>query len=306
MKRMMTLMICLLLSLVLSACSLPWQRKSEENTYDGYVYYLNDDHTDLVREGFEFDGKTGQALADDITSRLSASADDEHDSPLPDGVVIESTLIEDGKLQVYLNALFTKASQTEQTLCRAALVESYIQIRGVDGILFYVDKEPMTDEDGNDLDALDADDFLYDVSIYPERAHKLSLALYYGDASAEKLKRESVAVRTNGEKPPVRIIAERLIEGPAFEEESALLPEDARVINAGIVGDTAYINFNKGFADTNISVAPELCVYSVVNSVIENTEAKQVQIQIEGKSPASYGGQIDLRQPLKAKKSLAK
>lgn len=303
-KRVMV--ISLIAVLILSGCSLPGRQESDQQSYDGYIYYLNDEHTDLVREGYMFDSKTGQTLADDIVARLAINADDTHDSPLPDGVVIDQAVVAEHQVQVHLNALFDKATETEKTLCRAALVLSFTQIPDVRGVLFFVDDQPMADAAGNALDAQKASDYLYSTSSYPEPPGKRTLNLYYGDAAGEKLKKESVTVRTNGEKQIVCIIAERLIAGPAFEEESALIPQNTRVINAALIGDTAYINFDDGMADTNIKVSSELCIYSIVNSVIENTSATQVKIQIEGRSPANYGGQIDLSQPLEARKSLAK
>lgn len=282
------------------------RQKSEERSYDGYIYYLNDDHTDLVREGYMFDSKTGQALADDIASRLATNAEDKHDSPLPDGVVIDRAIIAERQVQIHLNALFDKASETEKMLCRSALVLSFAQIPDVHGVMFFVDDQPMTDAAGNALGAQKTADYLYNPSFYPEPANKRTLNLYYGDKAGEKLKKESVSVTTYGEKQIVAIIAERLISGPSFEEESALIPQNTRVISAFQVADTAYINLDDGMTDTNVKVSPELCIYSIVNSVVENTSAVQVKIQIEGRSPVNYGGQLDLSQPLTARKSLAK
>lgn len=302
--RRIILLLSLTLCLLMTACTAPWQRETDREDHDGYVYYLNDEHTDLVRVGFNFNGKSGQVLADDIAQRLSTSADDEYDSPLPDGVVIEGVALEEGHIRVTLNGLYAKASRTDQTLCRAALVESFTQVPDVSGVRFFVDDQPMDDGNGTAYDLLKADDFLYSSSIYPEQSAKRTLTLYFGDSDSEHLKKESVTVKTSGEKQLVRIIVERLIAGPAFEEETELVPPNTQVISATLVDKTAYINLDDGFSDSNVKVAPELAVYSIVNSVIDNTAATSVQIQINGRTPVSYGGQINLRQPLEAKKSL--
>ncbi len=307
MKRLALIILCLLTVAGITGCSFPWQKSEKaEPKYDGYLYFLNDDHTDLVREGFRFEGKSGQALAEMIASRLAANAEDEHDSPLPDGVVIEKVLIEDAHIHVYLNAMFNKAAVTEQTLCMAALVKSFDQISDAHGVLFYTDNQPLADNAGNVYDVMTKEGFLYSPSIYPTEAISQTLDLYYGDKNSAHLKKESVSVKTSGEEQPVRIIVQHLIDGPAFEEETALIPPNTQIISAVLVGDTAYINLDNGFADTNVKVEPSLAVYSIVNSVTANTSASLVQIQIEGKTPASYGGEIDLRHPLKTKKSLIK
>ena len=49
---------------------------------------------------------------------------------------------------------------------------------------------------------------------------------------------------------------------------------------------------------------PELTVYSIVNSLIEGTEATQVQITINGESNAEYMDTVDLSQPLSENRDL--
>ena len=47
-------------------------------------------------------------------------------------------------------------------------------------------------------------------------------------------------------------------------------------------------------------ILPELTVYSIVNSLVEGTEATQVQITINGETNASYMETVDLSQPFEA------
>ena len=50
---------------------------------------------------------------------------------------------------------------------------------------------------------------------------------------------------------------------------------------------------------TSYDILPKLTIYSIVNSLVEGTEATQVQITINGESKAKYMGTVDLSQPLK-------
>ena len=47
-------------------------------------------------------------------------------------------------------------------------------------------------------------------------------------------------------------------------------------------------------------VLPEVAVYSIVNSLVEGTEASKVQITVNGESNAVYMEKVDLSKPLKA------
>ena len=58
------------------------------------------------------------------------------------------------------------------------------------------------------------------------------------------------------------------------------------------------MNFDSAFLTGAYDVLPEVTVYSIVNSLIEGTEAGQVQITINGETNAEYMDAVDLSQPL--------
>ncbi len=49
---------------------------------------------------------------------------------------------------------------------------------------------------------------------------------------------------------------------------------------------------------------PEVTVYSIVNSLVEGTEAQMVQITINGETDKKYMEAVDLSQPLKENEGL--
>ena len=85
-----------------------------------------------------------------------------------------------------------------------------------------------------------------------------------------------------------------------------MISDDTTLLSVSVSDDTAYINLSGAFSDTASTVSPELTVYSIVNSVLDNTSLKKVQILVDGEAPASFGGQMDLRFPLEIKRSLIK
>ena len=58
------------------------------------------------------------------------------------------------------------------------------------------------------------------------------------------------------------------------------------------------MNFDSTFLTGAYDILPELTVYSIVNSLVEGTEATQVQITINGETNAEYMDAVDLSQPL--------
>lgn len=304
MKRKITLFFVMFSLILLAACKAPWDHTEDEKQYDGYIYYLNQDRNDLRSKGFGFDGMKGQELADAISKKLSSSPDDNHISPLPDGVFIEKALIENDEIRVSFNKLFEQVDEREKTLCRAALVKSFAQIPDANYVSFYIGEELMEDESGQPYEKLTAADYL--VVSAKDTDHEQILTLYYGDREGSHLVKESVPVPVTADQSIVRIIIERLIDGPAYEDETSLISDDTTVLSVSILDDTAYINLSSSFSDTVSTISPELTVYSIVNSVLDNTDLKKVQMLIDGEAPASFGGQVDLRFPLEIKRSLIK
>ena len=58
------------------------------------------------------------------------------------------------------------------------------------------------------------------------------------------------------------------------------------------------INFDEKFATEGYDQKPEVTIYSIVNSIIENANVSKVQILIEGSSDVLYKGTVDLSRPL--------
>ena len=304
MNKKIVLFFVMMSLVLLSACKAPWDHSENKKQYDGYIYYLNEDRNDLRAKGIVFDGMKGQKLADTIADKLSASPDDTHISPLPDGVIIEQVLLENDEVRVSLNKLFEQVDEREKTLCRAALVKSFTQIPEAYGVSFYIGDDLMEDKSGQPYEKLTASDYLC-VSAKDTDQEQI-MTLYYGDQEGRHLVKESVPVPVKVDRNIVRIIIERLIEGPAYEGETNLISDDTAVLGVSVSDDTAYINLNSAFSDTVSTISPELTVYSIVNSVLENTDLKKVKILINGESPASFGGQVDLRFPLEINRSLIK
>ena len=65
-----------------------------------------------------------------------------------------------------------------------------------------------------------------------------------------------------------------------------------------------YVNFDSTFLTAGYDQAPEVTIYSIVNSIVSNGTVKQVQILVDGGSDIIYKGTVDLRQPLSWKPGL--
>ena len=81
-----------------------------------------------------------------------------------------------------------------------------------------------------------------------------------------------------------KLIVEQLIAGPPFEGAYPTIPSETKLLNISIKDNICYVNLDEGFLGTGYNVIESIPVYSIVNSLIENTDAQKVQISINGET----------------------
>ena len=65
-------------------------------------------------------------------------------------------------------------------------------------------------------------------------------------------------------------------------------------INAITADRICYLDLNSEFQDAALSVAENISVYSVVNSIVDSCEVDKVQISIEGNSGGNFRKNLPL------------
>ena len=65
-------------------------------------------------------------------------------------------------------------------------------------------------------------------------------------------------------------------------------------INAITADRICYLDLNSEFQDAALSVAENISVYSVVNSIVDSWEVDKVQISIEGNSGGNFRKNLPL------------
>ena len=116
--------------------------------------------------------------------------------------------------------------------------------------------------------------------------------------SGDKLVPQKVSARYSSNLSKEKMIVEKLMQGPESGAYPTINP-NANLLGVTIKDDICYVNFDSTFLNGEYDILPKLMIYSIVNSLVEGTEATQVQITINGESKAKYMGTVDLSQPLK-------
>ena len=287
--------------LILTACK---KNDMEDDAYE--LYYVNTQATALEQEKCQIDGDTTEKQIESMLKTLKKNPEDvEKMSAFPEGVKVEKWELISGRLEISFNDRYKKVEKVPELLFRASMVQSLIQIDGVNSVKFYIGDEPLQDSQGNDIGAMNADDFVQNTGSTLHTYQGADLELFFSDSAGEKLEVEKDYVRYNSNILKEKLIVEQLMRGPSGEEHKKVIPPDTVLIGVSVKDDICYVNFDNGFLNI-IDVQPEVTIYSIVNSIIRSGSASQVQILINGDSNLKYQDTVDLSKPLSEREDIVK
>lgn len=270
-----------LLCLGMAGCS--GQNEEEESGYR--IWYMNKDETRLEYEYRELQAENTEGLLNEALECLREKPENEnYKPPLPENVRIESYEIEHNQLYLNFSAEYMDMLKVYEVLCRAALVRTLCQIPEIDYIGFRVGDQPLMDLRGKAVGLMNEDQFIENAGEEINAYRTADLTLYYTNETGDRLVTQRVPMEYNSNISLEKLIVERLIDGPPYEGAYPTIPENTRLVSVSVRDGVCYVNLNAGFLETGYNVTESIPIYSIVNSLIRNTDAQKVQISIDGET----------------------
>ena len=277
--------LLLTIPLLMAGC-----RKQQQVDESGYrIWYINQDETCLKYENKELQSKNEEGLLREMMEVMRETpTDDELKPVIPEDVELLDFDFEHN--QLYLD--FSPEYKNE-VLCRAAIVRTLGQIDGVEYVDFQVNGEPLTDLEGKEIGLMNEDQFIENAGEEINAYKTADLTLYFSNKAGDKLVEQRVAMEYNSNISLEKLIVEQLIAGPPFEGAYPTIPSETKLLNISIKDNICYVNLDEGFLGTGYNVIESIPVYSIVNSLIENTDAQKVQISINGETNRMFRESIN-------------
>lgn len=292
---------CLCLSVMLASCG----KRTDVGKEDPFIYCLNEDRTGLTKISYDFPEGNAEETARAVLEELKEPAEEiEYTAPIPKEVKVQGCRLRGSILDVDFNSAYLEMGALEEKLVRAAVVQSLVLIDGINAVSFTVDGEMLKDSTGFPVGLMNEDDFVENTGSSPTAYQTDTLTLYFADKEGDSLVPREVDVRYSSNVSREKLIVEKLMQGPSGSGAYPTINPDANLLSVTIKDGICYVNFDSTFLTGAYDVLPEVTVYSIVNSLIEGTEAQQVQITINGETDAKYMETVDLSQPLEAKEEL--
>ncbi|MEZ3503958.1 MAG: GerMN domain-containing protein [Lachnospiraceae bacterium] len=259
------------------------QSGEEESGYR--IWYVNQKETRLEYEYKELQAKNTEGLLKEALEVLRESPwDDGYKPVLPENVRIESYTIEHNQLYLDFSAEYMDMPKVYEVLCRAALVRTLCQIPEIDYVGFRIGGQPLMDLNGKAVGLMNEDQFIENAGEEINAYKTADLTLYYANQAGDKLVSQRIAMEYNSNISLEKLIVERLIDGPPFEGAYPTIPEGTKLLSIVVKDGICYVNLDEGFLKTGYNEAENIPIYSIVNSLVMNTDAQKVQISINGET----------------------
>lgn len=289
------LLVFLIAPILLCGCA----GKEEEELDDPFIYYLTMEGTGIEKRAFDWRGETPE---EEIRNILHALCEPDESgkfrAAIPENVEIQSFSIENTKLELHFSKGYRKLDCAQEVLCRAAIVQTLVQIEEVGLVKFYVENEPIQDNDGAEIGYMNADDFVQNTGETLGSFQKVELSLCVPDKEGNALICEVRDIRYNSNIAVEKVIIEQLMTKKAIANELIIMPPETKLLGVTVKDGICYVNFDEGFQISGYTINPELSIAAIVNSIIDNSTASQVQISINGKTDVKFQNTVDLSKPL--------
>jgi len=283
MKKKFLFLFLLIFLICLTGCG-------QEEAVEGYhIEYLNNEKDAIVKVPYEPKSTEKAALIEEFLIVLwSDSKSVEYRKPIPNDVELINYSLDGAMLTLWLDKDYYKMEQVEKVLCCASIVRTMTQIEGVDCINFYIGDSPLIDAQGNMVGALYADNFVENPGATINTIQNSTLTLYFANKDGDALIAETKNVHYSSNMSMEKVIMEQLLDGPDTEGLKSAIPAGTKLVSVSTVDGTCYVNLDATFKNQDYSVKEAIVIYSIVNSLSEQSNINQVQISINGDTSGAY------------------
>ncbi len=305
--------IFLTATVIFTACG----RKREWGSEDGYLmYYYDPSNMELVAEPCDdfmyYDDEIIQAASllyqmlyptdsgnksvfswsspyrDNSAKQRRDAINALNSGKIPDVLGISSLQKNKRILNIYFkDEGYYEMSALDEVICRAAIVQTLLQLQSVDYIGIYINDQPLT-IDNKVVGLMNENNFITDTDSSLNQINYFDTKVYYSDGEGKSLVGETVRLKYSNKTSMEQTIIERLLAGPGVKGSKATLAPNTKLLTVSTRDGVCYVNFDSAFMTLLADVSAEVTLYSIVNSLCELTKVKKVQILVNGAQDGTF------------------
>ncbi len=294
-------LLSLALVFLLSGCRANSPAPESEDKF--YVYYRELGKTEL----FPVEAVLNSDIDKDnmvwsIYSHMAGGGDEaSYSSAVPKSAELRDYRVEEGNLILNFSSEYTKLEKSEELIFRAALVRTFTQLPDISTVEIRVEGQPLVIGDTLVVGPQRGTDFVDIIGNGLSAYTRTEVTLYFSDETGTKLvPRKRIMTYSNASSLESQLMSS-LIAGPDAEDDGAFrtLPVSVRCLSVSTVSGVCYVNLSDTMLSEATGVSPDVCIYSIVDSLTEIPGISSVQISINGSSNLIFMDRIDLKESLK-------
>lgn len=277
MKKMITVVLLVIFSLLLGACSKVGDNHTDDDKSVINIYYINTKTSGLASESYNLIGKEKEEQVKELLYMVKKKPENIlYKSAMTDVVVVKDfSFNADGQLTINFESTYDKLTGIPEVLCRAATVKTLCQLSEVEYIQFNVNGQPLMNSDGV-VGLLTQEDFV--DSTGGETDYKVKL--YFANEEGNALVEYVTDIKYTGSGTIEELVIEKLIEGPLEIGMYRTIPEGTSLLNVTKKDGICYVDFDNKFLEKLASVSPQITIYSIVNTLVELPNINKVQFMV--------------------------
>ncbi|SFH52407.1 germination protein M [Pseudobutyrivibrio sp. OR37] len=263
---------------------------------DASIYYVRADKAGIIALDYAFKSQDTDGQIAEALQELAHDVDDiDAINTIPSGVDVKNWELNDKSLNLYFVGDYEALDVYTEILVRAAIVKTLVQIKGVKSVSIFVNNSPLTDSNGEAIGTMTADTFIEDFGQETDSLLNTDLTLYFASADGVSTVPETREVYYSRNVSLEKLVIDQLLKGPETEGLLSALPSGTK-LNSITISDNGVciVNFDGAIETVVTGVTENVTVYSIVNSLTELDNIKQVQILVNGETPRISNVDVDL------------
>ena len=284
-----------LLILLLSIAGIAGCERGRQDAAEYKVFDVNKENTKTIAVGYEPKAEDDLGMIQEFLELLFQKEESkDYHQAVPEEVKLESWKLDNAQLYMYFGSSYLEMDHVSEVLCRAAIVRTLTQVKGVECISFYVEDSPLMDESGSLIGLMTAESFIENPGEQINTIQTASITLYFSNKKGTGLVPEVQEVHYSSNISMEKLVMEQLLKGPKGDGARSAIPDGTKLVNVSVLDGVGFVNLNEGFLNQNYEIAEPVVIYSIVNSLAELPNVTKVQISVNGDNTIKYREKMDL------------
>lgn len=266
---------------------------TEENRENSVYIYCLDNSSSLIKKYLYKSGSEAENCT--IKEALECLKNNPKDLSCAPAVPLNVSINgysfgEDGQLIIDFSEEYLELKSVEEVLARAAVVKTMCQLKGVSYVEFMVAGQPLVLNDEIPVGIMNDKMFVDTSGSVSDYDQQINITVYFAEENGKKLKPMQLIVESVGFKTSEEIVIEQLINGPIENSKGVLrtIPENTLLNKVKTTEGICFVDLSKDFMEDIAGISRNVKVYSVVNSLCELSNIKNVKISIDGEALESF------------------